>query len=57
MIDQPPKPATASQPQMDQLLDLLLEMRQPGGQKKRAEVIDLALRLNLDPQQLLKRAG
>ncbi len=57
MIDQPPKRATDSLPQMDQLLDLLLEMRQPGGQKKRAEVIDLALRLNLDPQQLLKRAG
>ena len=40
---------------MDLLLDLLLEVRQ-GCQEKRAEVIDLARRLNLDPEQLL-RAG
>jgi len=42
--------------QMDRLLDLLLEMRLPGGHKKRAEVIDLALHLNLDPEELLSRA-
>ncbi len=42
---------------MDQLLDLLLEMRSPEGKNKRAEVIDLALRLKLDPQKLLRRAG
>lgn len=41
---------------MDRLLDLLLELRQPGGQEKRAEVIDLALRLNLDPREVLDRA-
>jgi hypothetical protein len=43
--------------EMDDLLDLLLEMREPGGQEKRAEVIDLALRLNLNPEKLLRQAG
>ncbi len=53
-------PATANPSashQMDRLLDLLLEMRQPGGHKKRAEVYDLALHLNLDPEKLLHQAG
>jgi len=43
--------------QMDRLLDLLLELRQLGGQKKRAEVYDLALQLNLNPEELLRQAG
>ncbi len=46
---------------MDRLLDLLLELRQFTGerglQKKRAEVINLALHLNLDPQKLLEQTG
>lgn len=46
---------------MDRLLDLLLEIRRPGPsterQKKRAEIHDLALHLDLDPQKLLQQAG
>ena len=48
--------------QMDRLLDLLLELRQSIDlnepvQQKRAEIIDLALHLNLDPQKLLQQTG
>jgi len=53
--------ASDEESNMDRLLDLLLEFRQsPKGdkrQKKRAEVIDLALHLNLDPQKLLLETG
>ncbi len=42
---------------MDRLLDLLLEFRKPNGQEKRAEIIDLALYLNLDPEKLLLQVG
>ncbi len=48
-------------PQMDHLLDLLLEIRQkphaPQNQQKRAKVIDLAHKLNLDPEKLFRQAG
>lgn len=57
LITAPSPEATAPKYQMDHLLDLLLEMRQPGGQEKRAEVIDLALKLNLNPAELLRQAG
>ena len=57
MIGKPSTVNIAGTHQMDRLLDLLLELRQPGGQKKRAEVYDLALRLNLDPEELLRQAG
>ncbi len=57
MADPAAEPACPSPRDMDRLLDLLLEYRQPGGHKKRAEVIDLALRLNLDPQEILAEAG
>lgn len=57
MVNKPSTVNIAGTHQMDRLLDLLLELRQPGGQKKRAEVYDLALRLNLDPEELLRQAG
>lgn len=55
MVVPPSEPEPSHQ--MDHLLDLLLELRQPGGNKKRAEVYDLALQLNLDPEELLSQAG
>jgi len=57
MVDRPSPKNMAGTHQMDRLLDLLLELRQPGGHKKRAEVYDLALHLNLDPEELLRQAG
>lgn len=57
MVDPAAEVTSPSPGEMDRLLDLLLEYRQPGGHKKRAEVIDLALRLNLDPQDILAEAG
>jgi len=57
MIDEPSTPAAANGLQMDRLLDLLLEMQKPGGKKKSAANYDLALRLNLDPEELLRQAG
>lgn len=57
MIEKPTEQSNIPSHQMDRLLDLLLELRQPDGHKKRAEVIDLALKLNLDPEELLRQAG
>jgi len=55
LLDDPTAPAEppVAGTTMDRLLDLLLEVRQ-GRMEKRAEVIDLARRLNLDPEELLK---
>ncbi len=57
MVGEPEPSNPVPSYKMDRLLDLLLEMRQPGGHQKRAEVYDLALHLNLDPEELLRQAG
>lgn len=48
----PTVPPTADPESMDHLLDLLLELK-AGHEEKRAEVLDLARRLDLDPEALL----